>query len=349
MKPNYNYISKYRSQLMGISIISIIILHYFQDTFGLLTINLLLKKLSHAYNAMISSVGVDIFLIVSAVGLYFSYSKNSDFKLYAKRRLCKVAIPYVVLGSIYWFVFDIIIQKGTVIQFFKDLLWVTFFENGDTTYWYIFAILLFYLIFPILNKIINKSKNGTRNMIFLISLDIIFNISLAFCNTGLYKNIEIFLLRVPIFTCGVWLAKKVYEKKEINKKLIFINSIFFIIIEIILICCTKFSINYFLYFKRYLISILAINIVILLPLILECINNKLLNSSLDYIGKYTLELYIFHIGYRNIFKKCNLPTSNIKYEIMMIIITIISSFIFNKICGIFQNKIFDKNYKIKNN
>lgn len=75
IKINYSIISNYRSQLMGIAIITIILLHFFQDVIVYNKTPSILLNLSIYYNTIVSSIGVDIFLLVSAIGLYFSYQK----------------------------------------------------------------------------------------------------------------------------------------------------------------------------------------------------------------------------------------------------------------------------------
>lgn len=108
-KINYSIISNYRSQLMGIAIITIILLHFFQDVIVYNKTPSILLNLSIYYNTIVSSIGVDIFLLVSAIGLYFSYQKNSNLKDFYKKRIIRVVIPYIIICGLYWIVKDFFI------------------------------------------------------------------------------------------------------------------------------------------------------------------------------------------------------------------------------------------------
>lgn len=69
-KYDYSILSKYKNELMGISIILIIIFHFFDINVN--CANMLICKL---WSGVISSIGVDIFLILSGIGIYYSFSK----------------------------------------------------------------------------------------------------------------------------------------------------------------------------------------------------------------------------------------------------------------------------------
>ena len=82
--------------------------------------------------------------------------------------------------------------------------------------------------------------------------------------------------------------------------------------------------------NRYLTVIIAITGTILLAIALENINFRRINEILKSVGQYTLELYIFHVAYRELFNYFNHYTSILKFEILMLILSIISSIAFNK-------------------
>lgn len=77
LKTNWSIFSKNRSSIYGVAIISIIIYHYFEDVAAL---NLTggLRQICQLYNTFISSVGVEFFVFLSGVGLYFSLEKDSN-------------------------------------------------------------------------------------------------------------------------------------------------------------------------------------------------------------------------------------------------------------------------------
>lgn len=80
-------ISKYRSELMGWAIVWIMMLHF---TFT--QINPL------GFLAQYGFAGVDIFMMVSGLGLFFSIDKNKSIGRYYKRRILRIFPTYYILG-----------------------------------------------------------------------------------------------------------------------------------------------------------------------------------------------------------------------------------------------------------
>ena len=78
LKTNWSIFSKNRSSIYGVAIISIIIYHYFEDVAALNLTGGGLRQICQLYNTFISSVGVEFFVFLSGVGLYFSLEKDSN-------------------------------------------------------------------------------------------------------------------------------------------------------------------------------------------------------------------------------------------------------------------------------
>lgn len=70
----YNILSKYRTELMGIAILWVMFFHLSIDINN--RILNLIKTIGYG--------GVDIFLMISGLGLYYAYKKNNNIKLFYK-------------------------------------------------------------------------------------------------------------------------------------------------------------------------------------------------------------------------------------------------------------------------
>ena len=97
-----NFISKYRSVIFGISIISIILFHYCEDYIsafqkGNVDSNLII----FGYYKGISSIGVEVFLFLSGLGLFYSMSNNSNLIRFYEKRVKRLIIPYAIVGIIF--------------------------------------------------------------------------------------------------------------------------------------------------------------------------------------------------------------------------------------------------------
>lgn len=102
------------------------------------------------------SWGVAVFLFLSGYGLHESYMKNGLEKFWSKRFLT-VYVPYIVI---------VIIEMVIDICFLKRVYSIqtivyAIFGNGqavDGTLWYIFYLILFYLAFWIIYRIVKKDS-----------------------------------------------------------------------------------------------------------------------------------------------------------------------------------------------
>lgn len=93
---HWGLLSKYRTKLMGIAIIWIMLYH--GNEIGMILpepleiINFVLEK---------GRGGVEIFLFLSGLGLYYSYSKNPDMKRFYRRRIVRVIFPYLLISLLF--------------------------------------------------------------------------------------------------------------------------------------------------------------------------------------------------------------------------------------------------------
>ena len=142
---DYSLISKYRTMLMGAAILLIMFCH--------LDLSQRHHQMEYTHFARFlqtGTVGVDIFLFLSGVGLYYSYTNNRlSYLEFEKKRLLRVLPLYCVIGGITYFIYDIVIQHNSFWRLLSDFCFLSWPLRGSTRYWYILAITVFYLLFPV--------------------------------------------------------------------------------------------------------------------------------------------------------------------------------------------------------
>jgi len=330
MQLNYNLLSKHRTKLMGFAILSILLLHFCQDVAFYNTHMSYVNRFSHIYLRFFSSFGVDLFIIVSAIGIYYSWNKSKNLKDYIYKRINRVVIPYFMIAIPYFIVINFILHNNSFIYFIKDLFFISFFESGNSIFWYIITIIIFYILFPLLNKIINETKCRKIYLILMIIIDIIINYLIYKYNFIQYSKIILFLVRIPTMFIGTYIAKKVYNKEVVNKNTVLLLVLLFFLVNFMFVYDFKYIIHNFFY-SRYLTIILSIIIMYSLSLLLEYLDNKVINKILDFFGKYTLELYIFHVAFRHILTaELGVTIYKIRYAPIFLILMIIISVLFSK-------------------
>ena len=106
MRCKWSDISKYRGELFGIAIISVIILHYLGTLHSGET-NRILYMFARFYNGAVGSVGVDIFVFLSGYGIFYSLCKKEPLSKFFQKRFQRVLFPYLVLGLFFWTIKDL--------------------------------------------------------------------------------------------------------------------------------------------------------------------------------------------------------------------------------------------------
>lgn len=96
-KLNYKLISTYRTQLMGLAILWVVLYHSTMNASSVPAVGTLQ---AYGYG------GVDVFLLVSGLGLYYAYRGNVSTATFYKRRLQRILptyLPVVLLFCLlYW-------------------------------------------------------------------------------------------------------------------------------------------------------------------------------------------------------------------------------------------------------
>ena len=248
--------------------------------------------------------GVEIFLFLSGIGLYYSYSKNNDLKRFYKRRISRVIIPYFLIATPFWFVQDILFYKD-IRMFVKDIFLYSFWTEGVTRMWYFGLLIPLYVLFPFIYKILYKKEENEKSCIFragfIIAIVITCNWLLKRNFPDYYQLVEIALTRIPIFILGVVCGSFVKKNKNITWKQI---AVF----------CLLYSYRMYTYEYsitgmrvRYWYCTLAIFVCFLFAYIFEeCKVKGRLFYLLRIAGKYSMELYIVHVWIRKLFQKLDI-------------------------------------------
>ena len=213
-KLNLYSISEARNVIFGIVTLWIGLFHSFKLTMSCYTGN---KVVNDIFNAIkgTGNAGVDVFLLLSGIGLYFSFTKDSRVSVFLKKRFKRV-LPTAVLISVVFFFFLYVFgkQNGDFFQYLSRLTFTWFFISGERVFWFVSMILVMYLLFPLMYKAIERFR--WRAMVVMIPGVLAINFLLMAVVPYYYSLIEIALCRIPIFIFGIWLGKFVMEKKEVS-------------------------------------------------------------------------------------------------------------------------------------
>ena len=140
-KINISDITDYRSELMGWSILWVMMLHF---TFNQI------KPLG--FIAQYGFAGVDIFLFVSGFGLFHSLDKDNNLVRFYRKRLLRIFPTYYILG----FITNLLLTHDDIKTFLFRYSTIGFWIDREYAEWFIPSIILLYFIAPFIKKIIDK-------------------------------------------------------------------------------------------------------------------------------------------------------------------------------------------------
>ena len=196
---NLKDISTYRSELMGWSILWIMMLHF---TFNQI------KPLG--FIAQYGYAGVDIFMFVSGLGLFYSLEKDDNLLNFYRKRLLRIFPTYYILGLIT----NLLLTHDDIVTFLFRYSTIGFWIGKEYAEWFIPSIILLYILAPFIKKIIDKG------WFVFISILIVSIFIFAFYFTDKEYIIDrshfFFLYRIPAFIlgmiCAYWLKNNTYNK-----------------------------------------------------------------------------------------------------------------------------------------
>ena len=271
-------IGKYRTQIMGIATIGVLLVHsndivtwpgYIEFIFGY------------------GGIGVYIFVFLSAIGLYNSlksrgvgYSKISFYK----RRLTRLIIPYCMIAATWYGIKDLIIN-GSLSFFLYDFSTLSFWIDHKGA-WYVAMLIPVYLAFPWFYDWTERNRNVRSGLSFVIVISLS-----AVCSSFLpdmYKHLAQVFSSFVVYLIGCWYAGL---KLKSNRNSLILGGV----------CLFLFLIKSLTPLKKVdFITIitwamLGIPFTFIFAYLLDRFDSKYINIVLTFLGKYSLEMYLWNI------------------------------------------------------
>ena len=311
---NCDLISRQRTPLMGLAMLSILFFHFTEDC----AVNAIhFTGIVKWYKTYIGSSGVDLFLFLSGLGLYYAMKKNSDILRFYKRRLVRILVPYALVAVPTWLLIDVLWEQKGVRGFACDLSFLSFFTEGTKLYWYIGAILVCYLIYPLLFALVEKCDRSVKLWGLCILLCVALTASakaLAVFNSDLFSNVEVGLLRVTPFLIGCFYGRASYEKRHGY-------WLWGVIAVISLTLLTQVSNIDSPFFDRYVLAAANISVSACIAVLLDQLQkDNWLLRFIGWFGTHSLEIYLCHVSIRRLMNMRGFHPCFVRYEFVMLIL-----------------------------
>lgn len=311
---NLELISKNRSSIYGITMLWIMLFHSsftFRKPWML--------PLSIVKN--VGNCGVDVFLFVSGISLYFSLSKkNSTLKAFYLHRLKRIALP-TLLTSVLWFSILAPSPEPSIIAFLYDVTGISLFINGKRITWFVTTIAICYVIYPLLYKANKKTGNSFWMLAMMLFICFTCNAALRSYFPVFWKHSEILFRRIPIFGIGSFCGKYVYEKRSLSFS---INQCAIASIIIVATCILTQRYWIPIISERYVYIILGISCTVLFSIIG---NVSVINRITSWFAPITLEIYLCQEKWISIITRSFPMMGSVAINLTAVILTIITAWL----------------------
>jgi peptidoglycan/LPS O-acetylase OafA/YrhL len=312
-------ISHQRNVLMGISIILIMVFHFTEDCQDA---QFHYEGFIQWFRTQIGSSSVDVFLFLSGLSLYYSLKKNPDILAFFQRRLVRILIPYVIVALPAWLFYDLVSTGKRFTAVIKDFTFYSFFSSGVKWYWYIGMILLCYMLFPYLFRIVENARNaidGEMYQLAMIGSWTVFCLILSSYGGQMYKNTSIALLRLPFFIAGAFYGRSSYEHRRTYWKWCAL-LLFFVGLDLLIPANTKIL-------SRYVPGVINLSVCALAAPLFTTSWMKPLAKLFTWFGNHSLELYLTHVTVRKFMKQYGHPTCYPANEVVMAVSSILLAWV----------------------
>lgn len=286
---NLSDISCYRSELMGLAMIFVMLFHVW------------MPKSNPMYGFVrCGNVGVDMFLFLSGIGLWYAWSKKPTLKNFFWRRYIRIYPAWILIACLYYIPAFINTPGGGYSRNVPDLVanilinW-SFWRIDDLTFWFIPAIMMMYTFAPAYMKLIEKHPEyrwlAVAAMVLAVMVQYYPPVHKA------VGHVEIFFSRIPIFLIGINCGALVKGGRSLDGSSLWLVLLIFVMS---LAMCVEFEESWRgrfpLFLERMVYIPLTVSMILLLVKLL-CHTPAIICRALAFVGTVSLELYLIHIQF----------------------------------------------------
>lgn len=278
-------LSRYRSQLMGAAMLMVMLFHV-----GGMRCDTIAYAVSRCGN-----VGVDMFLFLSGIGLWFAWTKNQSLRHFFYRRYIRIYPAWLVIACLYYLPLYAAGKMTAGYTAAEILINWGFWERDELTFWFIPAIMMLYTAAPAYMELIRRHPAYRWLPVCFITLCVLIQYWAPL--HGTVGHLEIFFSRIPIFLLGINAGQWVKEQRSWPASSVWLVLAMFVLSAV---ACVNFEYGlrprFPLFIERMVYIPLSVSMMLLLSMAFDRAPRRIL-KVLSFVGGISLELYLIHIHF----------------------------------------------------
>lgn len=239
--------------------------------------------------------GVDFFLFCSGIGCFLSYTRDWDPVAFFKRRIKRIFPVYLVFMA-YWFRGYFFHNSLPLWDFLGNLLWVQWLTGREPVFnWYMSAMLLTYLLTPVLAGLAERADTPLKAAGALLGL-LIFSICFWYADQWV-----IITTRIPLFFAGMLLAAESQRREKMPPWELVLLFLLFLAGGVFLRFVhadgsEELLWDHGMYWYPFLLIVPGACLLLAYAAraLERCLPGRWLVSGISFVGNYTFELFITH-------------------------------------------------------
>ena len=281
----YQRISHYKSHLMGIAIMIVVYGHllYYHG-------NLIPYEENH-WTEWYTLGSVEMFMFVSGFGIYQSLLKNRDAWTFYGRRLGRLLPSYIPV-MLAWCAVNVIKGRMLPSEAVGNLTAMGYwFQTANQFNWYVPAILILYLLSPLLFDAIQKKKAGWA----MAALVIVYV-------AGWRSNVLMAVTRFPTYFLGMIFGAEYAAGRAPGKRNLIVSYVVGVIAMIVVVPVFQLRRRYLWYYGLYWnLFVIALpfwmyGITKLLEWQDRIAPGRWVNKAWSFLGTRSFEIYLCHLA-----------------------------------------------------
>ena len=280
-------ISRFRAEQMGAAMLFVILFHVALDRgdpfYGL---------------RRCGNVGVDIFLFLSGVGLWFSWVKTPDVLRFYRRRLLRIVPTWIVVATAFYLPDYLVARRfsHSIVDLIGDITinW-DFWLHDELTFWYVPAIMALYLVAPWYMRLVQSRPVYRWLPLLMVIWCVMVQWVLPIHHA--VGHIEIFWSRVPIFFIGINFGEMVRTHRQLPSEAVWLLLVTFLMTFGTCLYLEQVRHGQFpLFVERMLYIPFTVCTVLVMNRIFRR-TPQWVNRLFRFVGALSLEAYLIHIHF----------------------------------------------------